>query len=67
MTATIHKLPTAAKKPVIQHGQSDLYRMAELVAARAVRMGVDCSVDEAFAACRASIAEVTTRRGFPQR
>ena len=56
MSATVHRLPTAAATPVMQTRDKRLLRMAELIAARAHLRGNDCSLEDALAAVRASVA-----------
>lgn len=58
MTATIHYLPTAARAPVLQHREVRLYRMAEIVAERAQRQGIPCTVGDALASCRSALAQM---------
>ena len=63
MSATVHRLPTAAATPVMQARDRRLLRMAELIAARAQARGVDCTVEDAISAVRASVAIEMAQRG----
>jgi hypothetical protein len=58
MDKAVRSLPTAAREPVLQHGESRLYRMAEIVAERAQRQGIPCTVEDALASCRSALAQM---------